>query len=581
MAKKKVNANATETQNVGKGINDAIQNRIDFLKEYTGKAFATTEHSKEYSDKYTDDDIKITDAYNNIMNYKLKEKFLIFLENKWDITQSGYPIIQRLPNDPEEYNQHVKSEENAYWWFECKEKQFESYPFSISIFIDSEGVKVNNVLHQNKSNEYTQVLEKKHKLEKSDPVTCGDNYAESIKNALEQLKKSYEEVVKEMSIIQNKIGQAFSEGKKQIVLTGAPGTGKTHAARQYPLDMIEQEMEGKSKEEIAEEKKRRIKFVQFHPSFDYTDFVEGLKPVELEKEPSEGTEENETNTSTTNIEQQSEGSKSEYSFVRVDGIFKAFCRSIVEQNDKDKESEKEPPYYYFIIDEINRADLSKVFGELMYGLEESYRGRSENCPQSQYSYLPTYRKKENGKWERISKDVFADGFYIPENLRIIGTMNDIDRSVETFDFALRRRFRWIDIKANDVMANVLRGITKIPEAQIGEAVKQIKKMNGVISGEEGRKFRLSEAFHIGPSYFKTLEYNNKKFNWEDVFNREIEPILREYVRPYNAESQTEFIGACKTALTEKDDKKTKEEDNQNGSPDNSETTNNTSNEDTE
>lgn len=114
---------------------------------------------------------------------------------------------------------------------------------------------------------------------------------------------------------------------------------------------------------------------------------------------------------------------------------------------------------------------------LMYGLEESYRGRSENCPQSQYSYLPTYRKKGNGKWKRISKkeDVFADGFYIPENLRIIGTMNDIDRSVETFDFALRRRFRWIDIKANDVMANVLRGTTKIPEAQIGEAVEQIQK----------------------------------------------------------------------------------------------------------
>ena len=651
MEKNKANANAnatesqisdTELERLITEINDAINHRIDFLKNKHGEPFfsfgkhrlgefdkikelnANKENQyktlkdqivrfEKHQHEYTDDDKATTNAYSDIMNDNLGENIKKFLNEKpgigWHVTQSGNPINQRNQNDDEKYNQSVKKD-YAYWWFECQEEQFKSNPFSISIFIDSKGVRVKLELNNNESNEYTQMLmekytqmlkEKNKENEYKTEYEPGKDYANSIIDSFDKLIIHYKEVVNNMSIIQDKIGQAFSEGKKQIVLTGAPGTGKTHAARKYASDMIKQEMESESEDKIKKEQKRRIKFVQFHPSFDYTDFVEGLKPVELEKEPSEGTEENESNTSTNNIEQpsegteenesntsttnvkqQSEGSKSEYSFVRVDGIFKAFCRSIVEQNDKDKKSGKEPPYYYFIIDEINRADLSKVFGELMYGLEESYRVESEYCPQSQYSYLPTYRKKENGKWERIPKDVFADGFYIPENLRIIGTMNDIDRSVETFDFALRRRFRWIDIKANDVMANVLRGITKIPEAQIGKAVDQIIKMNGVISDKnKGGKFRLSEAFHIGPSYFKTLEYKGDKFNWADVFDKEIEPILREYVRPYNAESQTEFIDACKTALTGKDDKKTKEEDNQNGSPDNSETTNNTSTEDTE
>lgn len=83
-------------------------------------------------------------------------------------------------------------------------------------------------------------------------------------------------------------------------------------------------------------------------------------------------------------------------------------------------------------------------------------------------------------------------------------------------------------------------------------------MNGVISGEEGRKFRLSEAFHIGPSYFKTLEYNNKKFNRDDVFNKEIEPILREYVRPYDTSKQDDFIKKCKGALNGEDKGKAKD-----------------------
>ena len=186
---------------------------------------------------------------------------------------------------------------------------------------------------------------------------------------------------------------------KQIIFTGAPGTGKTYSVREY------------IKEKTGSDESR-YKFVQFHSSYDYTDFVEGIRPAP-----------------------KNEG---ENMFVRMDGTFKAFCRTIVEKN----EEEKKYPEYYFVIDEINRADLSKVFGELMFGLEEGYRGEENRFP-TQYNNLPTYHMSE-GKAERIEDDCFKDGFYVPENLTIIGTMNDIDRSVETFDFALRRRFQWVE-----------------------------------------------------------------------------------------------------------------------------------------
>lgn len=198
------------------------------------------------------------------------------------------------------------------------------------------------------------------------------------------------------------------------------------------------------------------KFVQFHPSYDYTDFVEGLRPVMNDKQ--------------------------EMQFVRLDGTFKAFCRKIVMENlvnlpalssytgilsqnsaqtaqpantngsdpkeEKIEEAADEQikalynalddlaknsnnqqliptPYYYFVIDEINRADLAKVFGELMFGLEESYRG-IQNRFKTQYMNIPTY-EIQNGTAQPMKFDCFRDGFYIPENLKIIGiTINMID-----------------------------------------------------------------------------------------------------------------------------------------------------------
>ena len=295
-------------------INDAINHRIDFLKNKHGEPFfsfgkhrlgefdkikelnANKENQyktlkdqivrfEKHQHEYTDDDKATTNAYSDIMNDNLGENIKKFLNEKpgigWHVTQSGNPINQRNQNDDEKYNQSVKKD-YAYWWFECQEEQFKSNPFSISIFIDSKGVRVKLELNNNESNEYTQMLmekytqmlkEKNKENEYKTEYEPGKDYANSIIDSFDKLIIHYKEVVNNMSIIQDKIGQAFSEGKKQIVLTGAPGTGKTHAARKYASDMIKQEMESESEDKIKKEQKRRIKFVQFHPSFDYTDFV--------------------------------------------------------------------------------------------------------------------------------------------------------------------------------------------------------------------------------------------------------------------------------------------------------------------
>lgn len=313
---------------------------------------------------------------------------------------------------------------------------------------------------------------------------------------------------------------------KQLVLTGAPGTGKTYGASKFVDDYIDPGLGLRE-------------FVQFHPSYDYSDFVEGLRPVILE-----------------------DSTENKPTFVKLDGIFKEFCRNVVMRNYEqmvDSHPDEEDDFFelypkhedeiqtkhFFIIDEINRADLSKVFGELMFGLEESYRGISFLFS-TQYGNLETYKINDNGKAEKMDFDCFKNGFFIPHNVNIIGTMNDIDRSVEAFDFALRRRFEWIEIKANNVVRKSLEsmGYQKKQSKKLAEA---IVRMNNVIS-LEGRQFGLSEAYHIGHAYFSDVDFANYGQSLAEVFENNISPIIKEYTRGRNQNDVLVFIENCKNAL---------------------------------
>lgn len=300
-----------------------------------------------------------------------------------------------------------------------------------------------------------------------------------------------------------------SSAKKCVIFTGAPGTGKTYCVEKY----VEDKMPGFDRSEY---------FVQFHSSYDYTDFVEGLRPVDA--------------------------GNGNMKFVRMDGIFKAFCRKVAENNKLAEPQEKtdentdakELPKYYFVIDEINRADLGRVFGELMYCFEK--RGEEHKIT-TQYANLLTCDEKG----DPIKVDCFKDGFYIPENVVIIGTMNDIDRSVETFDFALRRRFDWVEIEADTVMESSLTSMLDnrikdetITEEQIHELTGKIAAMNSEIAKHIG----LSKEFKIGPAYFKGYDGENL----EDIWKHNIEPILREYVRGRQSAENDNFIDNCHKAL---------------------------------
>jgi len=243
----------------------------------------------------------------------------------------------------------------------------------------------------------------------------------------------------------------------------------------------------------------KIVFVQFHPSYDYTDFVEGLRPIKTE-------------------------GNHEIGFELRNGIFKELCK-----NAYDNQSQKQP--YVLIIDEINRAEISKVFGELFFSIDQDYRG-PKGTVKTQYSNMQTDET-------RFADELDIGDFFVPENVYIIGTMNDIDRSVETFDFAMRRRFTWVEITADerigmlDVLGPEIKAQAKAKMKAINEVIGGNKENKGIIEG-------LNSSYNIGPAYFLKLKDCNNDFSQLWIYH--IEPLVKEYLRGLpNADKDLKII----------------------------------------
>ena len=175
--------------------------------------------------------------------------------------------------------------------------------------------------------------------------------------------------------------------------------------------------------------------------------------------------------------------------------------------------------YLFIIDEINRGELSKIFGELFFCIDPGYRGK-KGLVKTQYQNLIT-----------DESDPFYEGFYVPENVYIIGTMNDIDRSVESMDFAMRRRFAWKEVKANENTSM----LDELGELK-NEVIRKMNRLNTAIWNEETNEGieGLSAAYHIGGAYFMKLklylEGDNKTEAYRKLWENHLRGVLFEYLR---------------------------------------------------
>lgn len=284
-----------------------------------------------------------------------------------------------------------------------------------------------------------------------------------------------------------------------VILYGPPGTGKTFIVKES-LDFITQG------------DRTRYEFVQFHPSFTYEDFIEGIKPKGVSKNG--------------NIK-----------FELIDGVFKRFCKRAKANPDKS---------YYFIADEINRANLSSVFGETLLCLEKDYRhdvslNNDKNLIKTQYSTLIETMVEEDATKKELAYH-FQDGnayFGVPSNLFFIGMMNDVDKSIDAFDLALRRRFKWI---RKDCDYEVLERETTFkngePFANIDAYVKACANLNNYISIVLG----LGKSYEFGHSFYMKMSSvaNRKQItskNLENLFYLHLSPTLKEYLRALYPETE--------------------------------------------
>lgn len=414
-----------------------------------------------------------------------------------------------------------------------------------------------------------------------------ENKAEETESAVQ------EELVQQFKGYRNEYSTMLIESKN-LIFRGAPGTGKSYLAKEIATDIISDGYFD-NYTLLSDEQKKQVEFVQFHPSYDYSDFVEGLRPIVkddgtmgfelqdgifkkfvararknyedslkseeiIEKEHSaqesitaffssielgvdvfktingnkftiNSVDDSHINISipgnatfnrlALNLDEIRKMLESGQEFEKIKDITTFFGKSFATQGfsydfaiykaikAKNAVASKTPikleklKKYIFIIDEINRGEISKIFGELFFAIDPGYRGKTGEIS-TQYANMHS------------NPD---DKFYIPENVYIIGTMNDIDRSVDSFDFAMRRRFRFVEIKA-DARLEMLASLEN--EEMETEAIKRMTALNKAIAEVED----LNENYQIGASYFlklKTLDYDQL---WTDY----LYPLLQEYIQ---------------------------------------------------
>ena len=402
-----------------------------------------------------------------------------------------------------------------------------------------------------------------------------------------------EELVQQFKGYLNPYSSMLIESKN-LIFRGAPGTGKSYLAREIAADIISN---GYFNDYtlLSDEQKKQVEFVQFHPSYDYSDFVEGLRPkinddgtmgfdlqdgifkkfitrarknyedslkskeslekeitvqeamdaffsgIEFGKDTFKTLTGNEftitsvddrhiniyiPNNPTVNklyldIYDIKKMLESDVKFEKIKDITTFFGKSYGTQqysydfaiykairakkgaSSKSKAKQTELKKYIFIIDEINRGEISKIFGELFFAIDPGYRGRSGEIS-TQYANMHSNPDEK---------------LYIPENVYIIGTMNDIDRSVDSFDFAMRRRFRFVELKADER----LEMLSSLDDDNLeDEAIRRMSALNREIESTED----LNENYHIGAAYFLKL----KTITFDQLWTDYLQPLLKEYIQ---------------------------------------------------